>query len=543
MADQRPQPKKAPHARPHASSTQGGITREATARRTSIRQSAKKVRVGENSDAVWLVQGVVEHLFPDSGKVEAELAVFLNSIGTAIHKIFKKEFKCKRTFQATTLGQQHDTKPLSGGLSAVRKPDLNLTEEGETLFMDDRQGRTSIPYRNLFLSNRVVGSVKFDLEKEPKMLMRLTELTLSDPSAIGFDPTIRHGPGGKRFVTVADKEYEIIKPLFISDTIRGRGTVCWHARFDGADYVIKNTWADVSRGLTEPEIMKMTDNVERIAYMVAEYIVQVDGSDDTTAYVYPGSDRRQELSRRRLETKPNPTDERDSEASSIKPQIADAGVNSQMRRGILIDLDDALLVREDGLGRDTATVGHRTEQKPRHDMESFFYVLLWICWHYSGPNNAERQNFDIMQTDIETWIAGKIFVKVGRSKRIYMRSDEGIFDDSVLTMRRKKMFMKKNAEIKHQHTINILEETCKVLPDTENWTPDHDKEGYGLTGSKKRKLESYEPPLEPLKEEAEEAPPDHPAKCVKSAPDPEKPRPSRSRKLAAASASTHCMTT
>ncbi|KAF8958361.1 hypothetical protein BDZ97DRAFT_1668674 [Flammula alnicola] len=132
----------------------------------------------------------------------------------------------------------------------------------------------------------VVGSVKFDLEKEPKMLIRLLAgLTLSDLSAIGFDPTIRHEPGGKRFVTVASKEYEIIDTLFISDTIRGRGTVCWQACLDGADYVIKNTWADVSRDLTEPEIMKMAGDLEGIAHIVAEEIVQVNGRDDKTDYI------------------------------------------------------------------------------------------------------------------------------------------------------------------------------------------------------------------------------------------------------------------
>ncbi|KAF8961647.1 hypothetical protein BDZ97DRAFT_1759820 [Flammula alnicola] len=47
-------------------------------------------------------------------------------------------------------------------------------------------------------------------------------------------------------------------------------------------------------------------------------------------------------------------------------------------------------------------------------------------------------------------------------------------------MREERGRVKINAEIKHQDMIDILEETRKVLPDTEAWTPDHDKEGYGL---------------------------------------------------------------
>ncbi|KAF8958358.1 hypothetical protein BDZ97DRAFT_1762234 [Flammula alnicola] len=631
--------------------------------------------------------------FPDlsvpsqGGKVEAELAIFLNVIGTAIHKICKKNSKAKVPSKPRRWDSSTSTKPLAGGPSAARKPDLNLIEEGETpswttvkvtaeltsnihikhqehnenqltngAYMvfssqDERRFHIGVSFCQaevrVYVFDRagVVGSVQFDLEKEPKMLIRLLAgLTLSDPSAIGFDPTIRHEPGGNRFVTVAGKEYEIIETLFISDTIRGRGTVCWRASFDGADYVIKNTWADVSRDLTEPEIMKMAGDLEGIAHIVAEEIVQVNGRDDKTDYIrqvidaenyrdknwyakleirahrrivstplaeaLPYFSTKKELisvlidaieAHRRLveekkilhrdismnnimmyrptlpkETEPNPTDEGDSDASSIQPQIADAGESHQMRRGMLIDLDYALLMREDGLGRDTATVGHRTgtlpfmaielltgledgeEQKPRHDLESFFYVLLWICWHYAGPNNAERQNFDIMQTHIKTWIAADTFEEVGDIKGLAMTSAAGAFDKAILRLfapyfedlkpcvekLRKKMFPELNTDIEYQDVIDILEETRKVLPDTEDWTPDHDKEGYGLTGSKKRKLESYEPPLAPIEEEEEEVPADHLAKRVKSAPDPERPRPSPSKKTATtASASIHRMIT
>ncbi|KAF8958371.1 hypothetical protein BDZ97DRAFT_2061763 [Flammula alnicola] len=380
--------------------------------------------------------------------------------------------------------------------------------------------------------------------------------------------------------------------------------------------------------------MKMAGDLEGIAHIVAEEIVQVNGNDDTTAYIrevidaenyhdrdlyvkleirahrrivstplaqgLPYFSTKKELisvlidaieAHRRLveqskilhrdisvnnimmyrptlpkETEPNSTDERDSEASSIQLQIADAGESSRMRRGILIDLDYALM-REDGLGRDTATVGHRTgtlpfmaiellmglpdgeEQKSRHDLESFFYVLLWICWHYAGPNNAERQNFDIMETDIKTWIAAKTFGQVGRSKAGVMTSSAGAFDLIVLRLfapyfedlkpcvekLRKKMFPEINTDIEYQDIIDILEETRKVLPDKEDWTPDHDKEGYGLTGSKKRKLESYQPPLAPIEEEAEEVPLNPPAKRTKSAPNNVESKPSPRTKPAAAS--------
>ncbi|KAF8958362.1 hypothetical protein BDZ97DRAFT_1842399, partial [Flammula alnicola] len=127
------------------------------------------------------------------------------------------------------------------------------------------------------------------------------------------------------------------------------------------------------------------------------------------------------------------------------------------------------------------------EQKPRHDLESFFYMLLWICWHYAGPNNAERQNFDIMRTDIKTWIAGETFQEVGRKKSLHVMTYEKIFDDFVLRWfapyfkdlkpcvkkLRKKLFPEVNTDIEYQDIIDILEETRKVLQEArrENWNP------------------------------------------------------------------------
>ena len=40
--------------------------------------------------------------------------------------------------------------------------------------------------------------------------------------------------------------------------------------------------------------------------------------------------------------------------------------------------------------------GSNTTNRPTHDLESLFYVLLWICSNYSRPNNSIRNDKDML---------------------------------------------------------------------------------------------------------------------------------------------------
>ena len=33
------------------------------------------------------------------------------------------------------------------------------------------------------------------------------------------------------------------------------------------------------------------------------------------------------------------------------------------------------------------------DHEPKHDLESFFYVLTWICTFFNGPNNSPRKQY------------------------------------------------------------------------------------------------------------------------------------------------------
>src|SRR3954469_23664692 len=72
-------------------------------------------------------------------------------------------------------------------------------------------------------------------------------------------------------------------------------------------------------------------------------------------------------------------------------------VNEKDNSGFLIDLD--LAIREKRLKACDKTgtkvfmaIGALSGQQHSfmHDLESFFWVLFWICIHYSGPKEAPR---------------------------------------------------------------------------------------------------------------------------------------------------------
>ncbi|KAJ7628509.1 hypothetical protein FB45DRAFT_1059256 [Roridomyces roridus] len=111
----------------------------------------------------------------------------------------------------------------------------------------------------------LVTSSSFDIHKEPKRFIHvITALVFADdPTLLGYDTSIVER-NGSRFITVDGTEYQIGDPLFISDVIRGRGTVCWHARHGNEDFVIKDTWADNSREHSVAEILHRAAGIEGV---------------------------------------------------------------------------------------------------------------------------------------------------------------------------------------------------------------------------------------------------------------------------------------
>jgi hypothetical protein len=137
----------------------------------------------------------------------------------------------------------------------------------------------------LFIFDRagLVTTAPFNLHDDPKSFVRVfaTLMFTNDRAVLGYDTSIIATDAG-RFVEVGGVTHRLVKRLFISDVIRGRGTVCWHARHDGQDFVIKDTWTDASRPYTEAEILLKAKDIEGVPKVVAETIVKVNGVEGRT---------------------------------------------------------------------------------------------------------------------------------------------------------------------------------------------------------------------------------------------------------------------
>lgn len=161
---------------------------------------------------------------------------------------------------------------------------------------------------------------------------------------------------------------------------------------------------------------------------------------------------------------------------------------------------------------DILVQGATAEHKQEHDLESFFYVLIWICVNYAGPGGMEREDFSIYETQMKHWIQGPDLTSIGVSKsgavssrmifKLMVLDQFSPYFESLkpcLAKLRDAFFMP--TPITHQHMLDILQETLDLLPDVEDVVA---KPNAGtLHPGKKRKRN---PELDDIAEEPDELP-------------------------------------
>ncbi|KAJ7747948.1 hypothetical protein DFH07DRAFT_1036866 [Mycena maculata] len=448
----------------------------------------------------------------------------------------------------------------------------------------------------LFVFDRagLVITSPFDLHKDPESFVRVLAglMFTKDRAFLGYDTSITTTPGGCRYIEVNGVKYRIVETLFVSDVIRGRGTVCWRARSGHQDFVIKDTWADDSRPHTEAEILRMAEGIEGVPNVVADVIVEIKNIEDSTkalrSTVAPltgarGTKLQQMLStiehriHRRLVLTPfalalshfasrkelitifidavlahrelfskRKILHRDISINNIMlvphpktwntilpptssaslaghhlltvpvsgPALAAPPAPSGHRRGVLIDFDYSLVIEPDSERGPPARTGtlpfmavevlyygaNMPAHEPRHDLESMLYVLIWICVHYAGPHNVERQNFNILDSELRDWIRGDSYKSIGMMKDAVMGNP--MFWNSVLgefapyfeqlkpcVSAWKQLYVDKN--LTYDAVLDVLRSTLPTLAKEENWSKKDDPEGY--EEGKKRKLPMFEP--------------------------------------------------
>ncbi|KAL1755816.1 hypothetical protein FB107DRAFT_274541 [Schizophyllum commune] len=349
------------------------------------------------------------------------------------------QHKCNETLIDDITAQLHD-----GALNCLTAQDdrffhVGLGMAGRRLFLEyyDRSGYIRSPAYNIHIS-----LIFF--------LRVLLGFTMLSKRFLGYDPTIIHR-NGKRYVTIAGKEYRILERINKTQGIRGLGTVVWRCSCDNEGFIIKSIWADRTRAHTEDEYLKAAAaaDVPGIPTLVAFEKVCIDGVQVSTATIrekigVPASDyEARDLVRLVIKERGIPIycfSTRTELLSGLRDivytlwklcvdaKILHADINDQnvmlkasatpgQRPGLLVDYNYARFLNEAAhaasawrslkavfAASDLLTKGKFRAFKAHYDLQSVLYLLIWICCCYSGPNGQLRK-FKIMKTELAGWLA------------------------------------------------------------------------------------------------------------------------------------------
>ncbi|CAA7264864.1 unnamed protein product [Cyclocybe aegerita] len=295
----------------------------------------------------------------------------------------------------------------------------------------------------LFIFHRsgVHHSRRIDIHKEPTLFVRIILGVCSlDDALVGFDTRVFYDSQGKRFITAVDDDNKPItyaldefEALFTRRSIKGRGTCCWSAQGRRHHLLVKDSWHHPSR-TPETIFLEALVDLDGVVQMVA---YESDGTkiSEFPVFDWLSDEEKEQNIRDRVFSRVvlrwsgrglTKFESRMEILTTLRDAIAghqkmldkgilhrDVSINNVVigkhrdkgkvgTRGVLIDLDMAVwTARMESLrGKDFRT-GTRAYQsgnvlysyfepskcRPHShldDLESFFYVLCWICFSYLG---------------------------------------------------------------------------------------------------------------------------------------------------------------
>ncbi|TDL16846.1 hypothetical protein BD410DRAFT_844106 [Rickenella mellea] len=355
----------------------------------------------------------------------------------------------------------------------------------------------------------VLISHEYNVHAHPDAFLRImVGLLFADPAMIGLDDTVTISNGAVKRVAVK-RSFEIERTLFKTEAIRGTAATYWHAVRGNKNYVIKDTWHDISLPRTEAQILAKLVDIEGVPRVVETARVTVPviecRVDDTT------DRRRRDMGRvgltqsrmqfKKLENRIHLRMVMQPLASSIwkfstKRELISAlidiltihenvyehggvlhrgiSINNLMlykpaafgslaatsepaaredgiRRGMLTDFTPAVVMTDaesntehevrSKLGTDTVAFMSwdvlidypKIKHLPQHDLESLYYVFIWICVSCGGPNGKPRNADDFIQHDVfEQWMNGTSpFSNIAANKHTYF-TDGDQFERKIL---------------------------------------------------------------------------------------------------------------
>ncbi|KAL1741510.1 hypothetical protein HDZ31DRAFT_66854 [Schizophyllum fasciatum] len=352
------------------------------------------------------------------------------------------QHKCNSKLKGEVALQLHD-----GALNCLTAQDdrhyhIGLGFSGEECFISyyDRSG--------------CLQSQSFNIHAKPLEFLRvLLGPTLLDKRYLGYDPTIEER-NGKRFIKIKEDVYEILQRLDHVPGIRGLGTVTWLcARLpDRKECVVKNSWTDRTRERTEEDYLKRAAKagVSGVPTLIAYETVEFDGIQLSTATIRdvaladrPCVYETRDLTRLVMQERGVPiycfstkTEflkafrgavlthyELCDKAETLHCDVNDKNVllNTDKpegeRRSLLIDLNYSMLINEERMyaasgwkscpavfvAADLLVSPTLIKPMPYHDLQSFLYLIIWICIWHCGPG-GELRNFILKGSMIEDWL-------------------------------------------------------------------------------------------------------------------------------------------
>ena len=165
-------------------------------------------------------------------------------------------------------------------------PALSINGSGSySLTLTDREGQ--IRYSGGSLVNK-------GLEPARIFLKILAFLMFGNDSDIGLDPNFVRDLKSDTLtaVNVDGVHYELVRRIYILESLLGRGTKVWVVKHDGVEYVLKDSWIQADRVESEASHLRLMLGHDTIKSKVPTFIgggdVMIDGVTDSTS-IYRGS--------------------------------------------------------------------------------------------------------------------------------------------------------------------------------------------------------------------------------------------------------------
>ncbi|KAJ7220055.1 hypothetical protein GGX14DRAFT_585300 [Mycena pura] len=402
----------------------------------------------------------------------------------------------------------------------------------------------------------IVAADFFDIDQRPDLLVRsVAGLMFSSRSTIGFDTTITNLSNGQRQIKAGNEVYDIVSRLSITPTIRGKATVCWRARRSGLDFVIKDSWNPAGSTHAEAHVLDIAKDIPGIPDLIAKETVMFNRTADSTATlrsILSQDDMPEIRVHQRMVTIPFARkisyfksrrelisvfiDAIEAHQGLVSKNVlhADVSFNNIMiveraetddarpqavRRGLLIDVDSALNLKKIGywvglvgtfafMSSGILQYGKSTRQKPSDDLESFFWVLVYICIRYAGPDNTTRADYPSVMDGLQLFqleVGHSRAYEIGKYKK-HVLSAKGVLERDLFPrfsvyfrdfepfmVELRNAFQKNGRKFTYDIMLDVLRRMCNAFVLAEDWSPAYDPVGYGLQAATHKRRREDEP--------------------------------------------------